>query len=387
MKPLRVLAVSGDSVGHLSHAVVVLGALARRYDLDAAVALPADSRFREWVERRGDAVHAVGSVGGTHRELSRADLARHAGTLAGATLRGAREGAALLERFRPDLVLGTGGRCSFAPMAAAALRGYPTLTVPHYALRRANRALAWMVDRTCLARAADVARFPRFLRPRLRVTRTPLRPEAFAPACARAARERLGLDPDRPVVALIGYSAGSPGTTRLFADAARRLRAERPDAQLVVQYGNHPPAGGDAEALGAGVLARPFFDDLLSVFPACDLVVSAAGETTLLEVCARGVPAVCVSVADSPIGPHIRDLADDLVQAGAALFLPPERLSGAAVAGEAARLLADGARRERMAAAARAAADPGAVEAIVEVVEELLLERGTLPRPLEPALA
>jgi UDP-N-acetylglucosamine--N-acetylmuramyl-(pentapeptide) pyrophosphoryl-undecaprenol N-acetylglucosamine transferase len=387
MKPLRVLAVSGDSVGHLSHAAVVLGALARRYALDAAVAVPGDARFRGWMERRGWPVHGVGAGGGLHRELSRGDIVRHAGVLSRLTYRGVREGAALLERFRPDVVVGTGGRSSFGPMLAAALGGYPTLTVPHYALRRANRVLAWMVDRTCLARPADVERFPRFLRPRLRVTRTPLRPEAFAPASARAARERLGLDPDRPVVGLIGYSAGSPGTTRLFADAARRLRAERPDAQLVVQYGGHEPRGDDAAALAAPVLARPFFDDLLAVFPACDLAVSAAGETTLLELCARGVPAVCVSVPDSPIGPHIRVLAGDLVQAGAAVFLPPERLSGAAVAGEAARLLADGARRERMAAAARAAADPGAVDRVMEVIEELLAERGTLARPPEPALA
>ncbi|HEX2078547.1 MAG TPA: UDP-N-acetylglucosamine--N-acetylmuramyl-(pentapeptide) pyrophosphoryl-undecaprenol N-acetylglucosamine transferase [Longimicrobium sp.] len=385
---MRVLAVGSDSVGHLSHAAVVLGALARRHEVDAYVAVPHGARFRGWIEGRGFEVRSVGRVLGVHREFSGRDLLRYAGHIVFGTVRGMREAGALLDELRPDVVVGCGGRSSFAAMLAAALRGYPTVTVPHYALRRANRALAWLVDRTCLARDADVARFPRVLRRRLRVTHTPLRPEAFAPAERREACARLGLDPGRPVVACIGYSAGSPGTTRLFAEVARSIRAARPDAQLLVQHGKHAPVDGDADALAAPVIARPFFDDLVSIFPACDLVVSAAGETTLLELCARGVPALCVSVPDSPIGPHIRTLAGDLEAMGATVFFPRERADAGAVADAALRLLADGGERRRIGEAARAAADAGATDNVVEVVEELLRARGVLPAAtLTPAVA
>jgi UDP-N-acetylglucosamine--N-acetylmuramyl-(pentapeptide) pyrophosphoryl-undecaprenol N-acetylglucosamine transferase len=385
---LRVLAVGSDSVGHLSHAAVVLGALARRHDVRACVAVPADARFRGWIEGRGFEVREVGRVLGVHREFSGRDLVRYAGAIALGTMRGLRDAWALLDELRPDVVVGCGGRSSFAAMLAATLRGYPTLTVPHYAVRRTNRALAWLADRTCLAREADVEAFPRVLRGRLRVTHTPLRPEAFAPAERRDSCERLGLDPDRPVIACIGYSAGSPGTTRLFADVARSIRAARPDAQLLVQHGRHEPVGADADALAAPVVARPFFDDLVSIFPACDLVVSAAGETTLLEACARGVPSLCVSVPDSPIGPHIRTLADDLERAGATTFFPRERADAGAVADAALRLLADADARRRMGDAARAAADPRATDKVIDVIEDLLRARGTLPaRALTPAVA
>ena len=388
MKTLRVLAVGSDSVGHLSHAAVLLGALSRRHEVQACVAVPHDARFGEWIAARGFDVRPVGRVLGVHREYSALDLLRYAGPIARGTVRGMREAWALLDELRPDVVVGCGGRSSFAAMLAASLRGYPTVTVPHYALRRANRALAWLVDRTCLARTEDVARFPRALRGRLRVTHTPLRPEAFAPAHRRAACERLGLDPARPVVACIGYSAGSPGTTRLFAQVARALRAARPDAQLLVQHGSHDPTGDDADALAAPVLARPFFDDLVSIFPACDLVVSAAGETTLLELCARGVPSLCVSVPDSPIGPHIRTLADDLERIGATVFFPRERAEAGAVAAQALRLLGDDDARRRMGGAARSAADPRATDKVIAVIEELLRARGRLPSPtFTPAIA
>lgn len=379
---MRVLAVGSDSVGHLSHAATVLGALARRHDVDAYVVVPHDARFGEWIAARGFAVRHAGRVMGVHREFSPLDLLRFAPKIIRGIVRGMREAGALLDELRPDVVVGCGGRSSFATMLAAALRGYPTLTVPHYAPRRANRLLAWVVDRTCLARAADVAAFPRALRGRLRVTHTPLRPEAFAPADRRAACARLGLDPDRPVVACIGYSAGSPGTTRLFAELARKIGRARPDAQLLVQHGKHAPIGEDADALARPVVARPFFDDLVDLFPACDLLVSAAGETTLLEACARGVPSLCVSVADSPIGPHIRTLAEDLERIGATEFFPRGRATADAVADAALRLLGDEDARRRMGDAARAPADPRAAETVIDVIEELLRARGTLPAPV-----
>jgi UDP-N-acetylglucosamine--N-acetylmuramyl-(pentapeptide) pyrophosphoryl-undecaprenol N-acetylglucosamine transferase len=373
-------------VGHLSHAAVILGALEKRYRVvEASVVLPRDARFREWIERRGFHVEGVGLGLGMNQEFSGRDLLRNVRPLALSTLGALREAFALMDRVRPDLVIGTGGRCSFAPMLAAALRGFPTVTVPHYALRRANRALAWFVDRTCLAREADVERFPRMLRRRIRVTHTPLRPEAFAPADAQGARGRMGLAPDRPVVALVGYSGGSPETTRIFADVIRLLHGTNPDAQVVVQFGNHPAAGEDAAAVARAAVARPFFDDLLDVFAGCDVVVSAAGETTLLELCARGVPAVSISVPDTPIGPHIRVLAGDLERAGATLFTPAEGLSPAAVADTITRLLDDPGRRARLGGAARAMADPRATDKVISVIEDLLAKRTAVPQRGEDA--
>lgn len=377
--PLRVLAASGDSVGHLSHAAVLLDALGQRYTMDAAVVLPRNARFRGWIEGHGYPVVPVGAGLGTHREFSTMDLFRHAPGLAWSTLRGIWEGVAAIDRFGPDVVIGTGGRCSFAPMLAAVLRGLPTVTVPHYAVRRANRLLARAVDRTCLARGVDVEIFPGHMRSRLRVTGTPLRPKAFLPACRVAACRSLGLDPERPVVGMVGYSGGSPSTTRLFVEVGRRIRRDRPEVQLVVQYGGHAPSRADAGALEQASVLRPFFDDLPAVFAACDIVVSAAGETTLLELCARGIPAVCVSVPDTPIGPHISVLAEDLSRAGAAMYIRADRVSAESVAVHVARLLADGALRSRMSEAARAMVDPSTANTIVGVIEELLRQTGPGP--------
>ncbi|HEX6911667.1 MAG TPA: glycosyltransferase [Longimicrobium sp.] len=366
---LRVLAASGDSAGHLGHADVLLRALARDRGAAGTVALPRDSAFRDLAERRGWPVVEVGTTLGIRRELSAGVVARRLGPLVWTTLAALADARRALDALRPHLVIGTGGRASFPTVLAAAQRGIPTLTVPHFDPRRTNRMLAWVADRTCVVREADRARFPRPLWRRLAVTGTPLRPEAFARPAPAEARARLGLDPRRATVGIVGYSRGSPAFSALAGEAARALASLRPRLQVVVQHGVHPLRGTDG--IG-GIHARPFFDDLPAVFAACDVVASAGGETTLLELCAAGVPSIAVALDDTPIGPHIRVLAGGLERAGATECLRPAETTGAGLAARMAALLDDGPRRARMAAAGCAAVAPDAVARIVAVADELL---------------
>jgi UDP-N-acetylglucosamine--N-acetylmuramyl-(pentapeptide) pyrophosphoryl-undecaprenol N-acetylglucosamine transferase len=340
------------------------------------------------VERRGWPIVEVGTTLGIRRELSAGVLARRLGPLAWSTLAALADARRALDALRPDLVIGTGGRASFPTVLAAALRGIPTLTVPHFDVRRTNRVLAFVADRTCVAREADRGRFPRALRRRLAVTGTPLRPEAFARPAPAEARARLGLDPARPAVGIVGYSRGSPAFSALAGEAVRALLALRPGVQVVVQHGDHGltgSAGGTGSDARPDVLARPFFDDLPAVFAACDAVASAGGETTLLELCAAGVPSLSVALDDTPIGPHIGVLAGSLERAGATERLPAAETTGAGVAARLGALLDDPARRARMSAAGRAAVAPDAVARIVAVADELLRGRPAWRTGIHPA--
>jgi UDP-N-acetylglucosamine--N-acetylmuramyl-(pentapeptide) pyrophosphoryl-undecaprenol N-acetylglucosamine transferase len=380
---LRVLAAAGDSAGHVGHACVVLDALAATRTMEAAVVVARDSAFRGVAEGRGWGVEEVGTTLGIRRELSAATAARRFGPLAWSTVRALGEARRLLDRWAPDAVVGTGGRCSLPTVLAAALHGIPTVTVPHWDVRRTNRVLAYAVTRTCLAQEDDRARFPRFLQRRLRVTGTPLRPEAYAPPPPADARAQLALDPARATVGLVGYSRGSPAFARFAAETTRRLAAA--GVQVVVQHGAHPVPGLEGVP---GVLARPFFDDLPAVFAACDAVATAGGETTLLELCAAGVPSLCLSLDDTPIGPHIRVLATGLERAGASVYVPAARTEPGHVAALLGALLADAPRRAAMARAGRAAVAPDAAARVLAALDEALAERagGSIPAGTPAAL-
>lgn len=117
------LVASGDSVGHLSDAAVILDSLAEHRHVDARMALPRDLRFRPWIEQRGVVVAPVGTGIGENREFGAGDLVRHARALSITTVRGFREAGTLLDRFSPHLVVETArsppSRSSAPPRARA----------------------------------------------------------------------------------------------------------------------------------------------------------------------------------------------------------------------------------------------------------------------------
>lgn len=371
---LRVMVASGDSVGHLSHATTVLDALAERHPLVGAVTMARDSAFRGWVESRGYRVLCAGTTGGLHHELSRAEILGGAIALTLGTIQAIQEARAILDRFRPHLVLGTGGRGSFGPMLAAVARGTPTVTVPHFTPRRANRLLSLVVDRTCITRDADRPRYPALVRGGLRVTGTPLRPQAtLTPALARAA---LRMHPAQPTVGFVGYSRGSPGFREMVPAVIEQVLRSSPGAQFLIQSGAFPIG---PECRGR-YEQRSFFDPLSALIAACDVLVCAGGETTLLEAAALGVPVVPVSLADTPIGPHVRHLWAELEAAGCARIPAADAAQVRGAADAVAALLADSRCRERMASAGRAYVPADGARRVVEVIEELLVGRGVVAR-------
>jgi UDP-N-acetylglucosamine--N-acetylmuramyl-(pentapeptide) pyrophosphoryl-undecaprenol N-acetylglucosamine transferase len=136
----------------------------------------------------------------------------------------------------------------------------------------------------------------------------------------------------------------------------------------VLQYGEHPPSAPERFAL-----AHAFFHEVLDLFAAADLAVIAGGETTLLEACARGTPSICVTLPDTPIGPHVRVLARDLQARGACVLAPAGAVAGEGLARQVAAILREPGRLDAMATAARSAVDPGACARIVAVAEGLLV--------------
>src|SRR5204862_7583235 len=90
--------------------------------------------------------------------------------------------------------------------------------------------------------------------------------------------------------------------------------------------------------------------------------------TPLASQHAAGVPSVIVPRPGAP-GDHQTRNAEALVAAGAAVLVPDAECTGAQLAAEVELLLADPARLEAMAAAARTLARPGAADDLAGLVE------------------
>jgi len=359
MSPARpILLAAGGTGGHLFPAAALAAALTRR---GAEVELATDSRALKFgADFPARAVHAFPSA--TTTEAGALAKARAALTL-GAGLTAA---ALRLSRIRPRAVVGFGGYPTVPPLLAAWLLRIPAILHEQNAvIGRANRFLSARVELVACGfpglKGVDPAR--------IRVTGNPVRPSVIAAAASpypEDGGQRLNL--------LV--TGGSQGA-RVMADVAPAALAllsadERQRIRLTQQ------ARGEDSARVAGACARmnfpaeiaEFFSDLPARIAAAHLVIGRAGASTVSELAVIGRASVLVPF------PHALDQdqaanAAVLAKSGGAIVVPqneftPERL--AAILRDA---LADPAKLEAAARAAKSVGVPDAAERLADLVLEV----------------
>ncbi len=317
-----------------------------------------DRAERELVPAAGFPLHRIGVEG-----MSRSNPLRAARALLRALLAVPRA-ALMLRRLRADAVMGGGGYVA-APvgLAAAVLRIPLVLTEADSHLGLANRLLAPLARRVCLA-------FPIAGRvgPRYRVTGRPL---SLAPVRRDPARAHFGLEEQDTCVLVFGGSLGARSINEAalgaFASAdfdVLHVSGARDHAQLLERARNGTAAGPRE---GYRLIESLPPQEFTTALAAADLVVARAGGS-VFEIAAAGVPAVLVPYPHAAAD-HQQGNARWMADAGAAVVLADEQLDSARLAREVGALLADPARLRSMAAASRELARPGAAR---EVADELL---------------
>jgi len=280
-----------------------------------------------------------------------------------------RESVGLRRRYArrpPGVVVAFGGYGGVAPALAARSLGIPLVVVnPDRRPGAANRLLAPLAAWSALGSAAT--RLPRGVVVGVPVRRAVRRGRELPPAAARA---QLGLPLERTTVLVFGGSQGAGRLNRAVGELVARWR-ERVDLSVAHVVGERDWKG-PALVVDPGQLAYrawPFLEDMGVALAAADVVVGRAGIGTVAEVAAVGRAAVLVPLPAR----HVRqdDNARLLAGVGAALVLEDERCDGAALDRLLGPLLADEARRRRMAEAAAALGRTDAAATIGRLVLEL----------------
>jgi UDP-N-acetylglucosamine--N-acetylmuramyl-(pentapeptide) pyrophosphoryl-undecaprenol N-acetylglucosamine transferase len=270
-------------------------------------------------------------------------------------VRAPRACAAILDRRRPDVVLGGGGYVAGPMVLAAALRRIPTALMEADAqLGLANRLAAPFARRVFLSfpiAGRDGAKYRVTGRP------IPLRSRAVPRSKGRAL---FGLPSGEPVLLVFGGSLGA----RVLNELAVTAFGSRGPAVL------HLSGTRDYDELRERVV-RPdyrlfaFTEEFGAALGASDLVLARAGGS-VWEVAAAGKPAVLVP-GDFATGDHQAKNARYFEEHGGAVVVPE---GDVARAPEVIRALLDNpARLEEMSRAMRKLARPDAAD---EIAEELI---------------
>ncbi|HEV7590042.1 MAG TPA: UDP-N-acetylglucosamine--N-acetylmuramyl-(pentapeptide) pyrophosphoryl-undecaprenol N-acetylglucosamine transferase [Longimicrobium sp.] len=282
----------------------------------------------------------------------------------------------IFSRFKPDLVVGTGGYASGPAAAWALLRGVPI------ALQEQN-SFPGFVTRKLGGRARQLhLAFPearKYLKPGPRTEvfeyGNPIEVPNFS-VDRTAARASFGLG-DGTVCLVTGGSQGARAVNEALLSDIRgvlegRLEAPPPGFEILWATG---AAHFDGVHSRLGEMGRPawvkvlsYIVDMPGALASADFAVARAGAMSLAELTAWGIPSILVPLPTAAAN-HQHHNAVALCEAGAALMVPERELGQGRLWTDILSLARDDARRAEIAAKAK---DRGRPDAADRIAGELL---------------
>ena len=367
---MRVLFTCGGTAGHVNPAVALAQMFQTRNSGCEVLFVGADGGMEtRLVPKEGYPIETV-TITNFRRSLSPASIGHNVRTLLNMN-KSRKQANAILDRFQPDLVVGTGGYASFPVVKAAAKRGIPTAALDsNSGPGLTTKTLSKVVDVVMVGFEESRSHYDD--PGKVVVTGTPVRTDFFR-YTRKEARAELGLTDDRPLVLSVWGSLGAEVMNRQMAECIALECRDGAPFHHIHGAGRDFAAmtkALDGEALPKDLEIREYIYDMPTVMQAADLVLCRGGASTLSELTAIGKPAVIVP---SPYvtNNHQEKNANVLAQAGGAVVLLEPVCSGVLLYKTTKELLADAPRRERMAKAMADMGIPDAAEKIYETLAEL----------------
>jgi len=351
---MRVLLTGGGTAGHINPALAIAETVLQNApESEIAFVGIKGGKEEDLVPRYGYPLHYVRSQG-IQRSLSLSNVKALWLALVSPY---EKQTTKILDDFKPDIVIGTGGYACWPIMAAAARRGIPTAlhesnALPGLAVRRLQKR----VDRIWV----NFSRTAELLKARGTVMRVgnPLR-SGFAGCSREEARQKLGIRENQTFILSFGGSLGAERVNLAVLDLMKTLSEKRSDLLW-----KHAAGKRDYEdtkqrftSMGLdfvrGYELQDYIYDMPIAMAAADLVISRAGAMTLSELAGMGKAAILIpspNVADN----HQYHNAKALADAKAAILVEEREFDEGMLAVAVESLLNNPERRNEMGRAIRA---------------------------------
>jgi UDP-N-acetylglucosamine--N-acetylmuramyl-(pentapeptide) pyrophosphoryl-undecaprenol N-acetylglucosamine transferase len=346
----RIVIGAGGTAGHVVPALAVADAL--RAEGAEVTFIGGERAELELVPEAGYELRTLRVAPLDRKRITRAG---HAVAIDARALPRARK---LLQKTGAAAVLGAGGYVAGPVGLAAALSRRPLVLMEadsHMGLT--NRALAPLARRVCLAFPVEGREGRRY-----RLTGRPVP----APATDRAAaRARFSIPEYETCVLVFGGSQGARSINHAAVEAFAGARF-----RVLHAAGNRDL--DKLRAPGPHYDLRGYIGDFGEALLASDLVVARSGGS-IFEIAAAGRPAILIPYPYATAD-HQTANARYMAQAGAAVVIPDDELTGPRLAQEVGSLLAD---QGRLAAMARASLSLAKPDAARNIAQEVLAAAGS----------
>lgn len=371
---MRYLFTCGGTAGHINPAVGVAQRL-RELDPDCGILFVGAKGHMEseLVPREGFDIELV-EITNISRELNLEGLKHNINT-AKNVISSTGEAKRIISRFKPDVVIGTGGYVCYPVLKAAHGMKIPTVVhesnaVPGLTTKMlsgtADRILVGFEESRQYYRHAD----------RVIVTGTPVR-EEFRTVSKAQARAKLGIDPDKPLIVSVWGSLGAAFMNKTMVGFIEKALGN-PFFSLIHSAGKsgYKTMISDMDkkniinAKARGMEVREYIYDMPLVMAAADLVICRSGASTLSELCVLGKPAILVP-SPNVTNNHQEKNARVLEKAGAAVLIPENEITPDKLLGSVSLLLSRPDTLDAMSAQMRGIGVSDATERIADIVLDL----------------
>lgn len=280
------------------------------------------------------------------------------------------QGWDIAKRFKPDIVVGTGGYASFPVVLAGTFMPCRTVIHEQNAVPGlANRTLAKRVDRVLLTFEEAAKYMPA---DKVKVTGLPVRREVLE-ADPEKARRHLGLKSGIFTLLAFGGSQGAASINRAMLEVAERLAGEALQIIWITGPGNFNEVQtalkqlGGIDIQGGNLLLLPYMDHMEDALAVADLAVCRAGASTLSELALLGLPAILVPYPYAAEN-HQEKNARALAEKNAAAMVIDEFLDGDTLVKKILSLQANPEVLKSMAVNIKKEARPRALEDILDAI-------------------
>jgi len=308
-------------------------------------------------------------MSGLRRGFSPKELIYNFNTLKNLSTAGVKA-SKLIERFKPDAVIGTGGYICYPVLHKAAQMGVPTY------VHESNAVPGLTTKMLCTSVDKVMVSFPGledlYKRPdKIVFTGTPVRGGFGTPVPG----EQTGLRKEKPLVVSFWGSLGAERMNEKMVDFISRnietgmfdhIHAAGKSGGIAMML-NKLKQNGTNDEMPDGIEIREYINNMQSVMQGADIVICRAGGSTIAEVTALGKPAVLIPSPYVTNNQQVEN-AKQVQKAGGAIMVEENECTGKSLFNLVVSLLGDRDKLAGMAAAQISLGVPDAVEKIVGTI-------------------
>ncbi|ARN70332.1 MAG: undecaprenyldiphospho-muramoylpentapeptide beta-N-acetylglucosaminyltransferase [Bacteroidota bacterium] len=310
MKPYRIIISGGGTGGHIYPAISIANECKRRWpDCEILFVGARDRMEMEKVPAAGFPIKGLW-ISGLQRSLSLKNIA-----FPFKVVKSLIDAGRIINDFKPDIAIGTGGYASGPLLFKANQKGIPTLIQEQNSFPGiTNKLLSKKVKRICVA-SKGLERF--FPKDKMVMTGNPVRQDLLdITSKKQQAIEFFGLDENKKTLLVLGGSLGARRINQLVDENSAQLLK---DVQIIWQCGKFYYETYKAKEQKQ-LQVKAFLERMDLAYAAADFIISRSGAGTISELCIVGKPVIFIP------SPHVAEdhqtkNAQAIVQENAAVMI------------------------------------------------------------------